>query len=731
VKYNKARQPQAALAFLKRIKDEAEAEKPPAAPIRKTLPVTVKRLWIDWELAGPLDLKKVGADNFLSHPATKPLLVAFGADDSFIQPIDLTVNPTLPDYLLEAILNPETTICAWNASFERKVLRYCYRIDLPAERFFDPSSLSRYLTHPGKLSEACRSLDMGTDGKDSAGTKLIALFCKASKTTQANIKKGQPPIYYKDRHSHPEQWAQFIAYCVQDVVAMRDATRLMESITTLPDSERLILLADQAINETGIPIDRAFVENANRLMNEEDARVRQQLIDKTGMKNPNSDHQIKKWLADHDYPMVSVAADCVEASLINPDTPGEVKEVLALRKLMSGAGPKKLKAILNNMSSDGRLRGQHVHYGASATGRWSGRSVQPQNLPKPEDAIKDRVEEITNCIRAGHTPDDIDPVSAVTSTIRSSFRPGSDKVLVIADYSMIEVRTLADLSGCKVMLDAFRNGEDVYKHFGAIIFNILYEEVTKKQRDFAKVPILGCGYQMGAARFQSYCKSFGHDITIDHDITIEEAQRLVTLYRDTYHEIQQFWKDCHAAAMQALQLKEIIELDDKLVFDARDERFMSVTLPSGRKLYYRDAHIILVHKEEWGGMVPMIVYRTQHQYKPADGEVEKVNNRRKPGVPYGFTDTYPGKLTENVNQAYARCILADGMTRALAAGLKVVTHIHDELVVEANRSDGEAVRQQLQDIMCTPPSWNPNLIVGAEAYISDFYRKEPKVKKNP
>jgi len=614
------------------------------------------------------------------------LMLAYALDDRDVHLWVPSENgATMPLPLEYALADPSVIKVAWNSAFERAIFLHCLGLDIPRENWLDPKFMARYAGMPAHLSDVSRILNLGDDGKDKEGKRLIKLFCVPNKKGVFN----QP----KD---HPEDWELFKAYAKQDVVAERTALRELSKAYSLPPRENKIAILDWKINERGMPVDLKFVTQKNIEVIAEKARLMEKFKAHTGLENPNSVTQLLPWLNARGYKFNSLGEAKVRAALSNGCT-AEVKRALELRLATSRSSTSKLTAALARTSADSRVRYCYTYYGAH-TGRWSGQGVQPQNLPR-------------NVVSIGE----------VEADMRAIFKAPAGTVLSVSDLSQIEVRVNAWLAGCETLLDIFRRideGEecDVYKDFAAnTMYQIPYDQVTKQMRQIAKSAVLGAGFGCGpgdllfsccgqpvAKGHTERCEQDGDEVktglwgyahNMGIDMSKEDAKQAVYAFRDGYWEIPQLWKNLEYAAYQCvLNPGKWIDGGD-LKFVARKER-MVIELPTGRRLYYRNPRVV---QGEWpdGRPKQMLTY---------DGK-------------YHREATYGGKLCENVVQAIARDVIAEGMLRADARGLDIVGHTHDEVICEG------AVLEQLNECLTEPMPWAPGIPLAADGYEAEVYKK--------
>lgn len=328
-------------------------------------------LHLDFETASRVDLKKCGLDNYAKDPSTKVLMLAWAVNDALPQ-MWFPHDGPMPEHLELMIRRSEIAKSAFNAEFERTILREVLKIETPAEAWADPMINARYASVAGNLEFVGKVLGLEEDkAKLAAGKKLIKLFCEPNK-------KGE----FNDRSSHPEQWTEFVEYCKRDVIAEREISRKLKAFE-LPPTEVLIYRLDQQINQRGLPVDMNFVLNASKIVSEERDALTKEFVELTGLENPNSVKQLLSWLKEHDYPFGSLGAKWVKKALLDTCMLESGRRALELRQLLAKSSTAKLEALANLTGPDGRLRYQYVYGGAARTLRWSGRGFQPQNLPRP------------------------------------------------------------------------------------------------------------------------------------------------------------------------------------------------------------------------------------------------------------------------------------------------------------------------------------------------------------
>jgi len=697
----------------------------------------MKKLWLDFETRSFIDLKACGLDRYAKDETTEVLMLAWAFDDDKVKLWIPILGQTMPPELHAGLIDHEVVKMAWNYNFEKDVFHYRLGYVIPQQEWFDPSILCANMSLPVGLDRAASALNIDIELKKTKYTgknKPVKLFSEPSKYTKTFLKKNPQitsPFYYKDWESHPEQWQAFCDYCCQDVVAERAVWYAAVAMKCeMTDGEVLAWLLDQRMNETGVWIDRKFVENAKALAEAEVGSIMTALKNITGCDNPNSGKQLGEWLRERKYQFDSLDKDHIAEALKNGHHWGmtpEAMHVLELKKKLGGSAYTKLETILERIGPDGRLRDQFVYHGAH-TGRWSGRGVQLQNLFKPTKEVSTLRAEIVEGIRnndlkiqtifsayndevAKWNATNTDPkkekkplkscptmMDAVAGTIRASFCPTPGNKFSVSDLAQIESRVLAALAGCQTMIDAYKSGLDLYKDIMAFLLEKPYSEITSGERANGKVIILGCGFGMGWEKFIEYAATFG--VTLDE----ATAKKYVTAFREKYHEIPSFWKELNAAVVTAVKANICIYVRG-LVVDGRNPQMLKIKLPCGRCLHYLDP-IVTQETTDWGKTYENVSY---HAWDAKGCQLKRL---------------YGGLLCENVVQAVARDILLNGMLEAEKVGFIIVMTIHDEVVGESPKTS-PLTYKDLEKAMTVTPSWAEGMgfILAAEGYDAEYYRK--------
>lgn len=653
----------------------------------------MRELFIDIETFSPVNLAKSGVYPYAENDDFELLLFGYSIDGGPVEVVDLAGGHQLPDTVLAALVDPHVVKWAFNAAFERICLSaWLARQDpelMAGRRFLDPAQWrctmvwSAYLGLPMSLDQVAAVLDLPVR-KDSVGKKLIRQFCTPAKPSVFN--QGgmrNPPA------SDPDGWEQFISYNRRDVeVELAIHDRLADF--PLPASEWDTYALDQRVNDTGIRLDRVLVDYAVACDRQHRATTLARAQELTGLANPNSPIQLKDWLAAHGASLQSLTKDEVAAAL---DTAtGEVREVLQLRGELAKSSVKKYEAMQHVAGRDGRGRGFLQFYGAGRTGRFAGRLVQVQNLPR--NYLPD-LAEARNLVRTG----DFEAVEllydsvpdTLSQLIRTAFIPADGHRFVVADFSAIEARVIAWLAGETTTLQAFRDGKDLYCETASRMFGVPVDKhgVNSGLRQKGKIAVLACGYQGGVGAL----KAMG---ALRMGIAESELHPLVDAWRAANPNVVQLWADINAAAIETISTRQPTHVGS-LIFTV-ESGIMFIALPSGRRLAYVKPKL---GENKFGGTA------ITH---------EGIMTGRK----WGQLETYGGKLTENIAQAVARDLLTYAMHQVDRAGHRIVMHVHDEIVVET----ATATVDEICELMATVPDWAQGLPLAADGYACDFYQKD-------
>ena len=651
-------------------------------------------LAIDIETYSDEDLPKTGVYRYAESPVFEITLLAYAYDDQEVHIVDLLQGETIPDRVLKDLVDQYVVKTAFNAAFERTCLAAYLGRYMPPEQWRCTSVLALTLGLPGNLGAVGDALRLGKDKKKmGVGRSLISYFCKPCKPTKVNGRRTR-----NFPHHDPDRWELFKTYCKQDVVSEREIRNRLLSFDLTPEEQALWCL-DQKINERGVRLDMQLVEHAIRCDELYAERLLAEAIELTGLQNPKSVTQLKKWLRDTDDIEVESLNKQVVPELLRGTANANVRRVLELRQEMAKSSVSKYKAMSRAVSKDGRVRGLHQFYGANRTGRWAGRVVQPQNLP--QNKLKD-LDLARNLLREGKY-DELEMMfgnvpDTLSQLIRTAMVASDGRQLMVVDFSAIEARVLAWLAWEKWRIDVFNTHGKIYEASAEQMFHLPPGSVGKGSpyRQKGKVAELALGYQGGAGALITMG-------ALKMGLTEDELDPIKIAWRAANKKIEQFWYDVERAAIRALVEKQpvLLPIADKraaLVF-SYEKGCLFIKLPSGRRLCYYRAR--MEHDVKFN--------KTAITYGGLDQKTKQWSDNIR---------TYGGKLVENLCQAIARDCLREGLFALDAAGFETVIHVHDEAV-----SDGGDLAQA-EAIMGTPIVWAPGLPLRGDGFITPYYKKD-------
>ena len=656
-------------------------------------------LSIDLETYSSINLKKSGAQAYMRSPDFEILLFAYSVDHAPVQIIDLAQGEKIPMWLEYAIFDPEYIKHAYNAGFEWGCLGQHFRKRLDPSQWRDTMLHSLYCGYTVSLESAGAALGLPEDKqKLNTGKALIRYFCNPCKPSKAN---GQRTRNFPQHD--PDRWRLFKEYCCQDVVTeMEIESRL--SPFPVPDFIQKQWETDLIINDRGVAVDMDFVHGALVLGETMKNNLTNEAITISGLSNPNSIKQLSTWLeAETGEEVSDLRKDTVSKMLGRDENNPTVQRMLEIRQELGKTSMKKYNAIENAVCADGRVRGLLQFYGANRTGRWAGRLVQVQNLPRtytePLDLARDlvRSKKLDNLKCVYGSVND-----TLSQLIRTAFVSSEGNVLIDADFSAIEARVIAWLAKEDWRLDVFRNGGDIYCASASQMFKVPVVKggVNGHLRQKGKVAELALGYQGSSGALINMG-------ALDMGIPEEDLPDIVRRWRDASPNICDLWYSFDAAALSVITNGGFVRVAGCTFtreFDVMQGRTcLTITLPSGRKLFYVDPAI---GENRWGN--PSISYMG-------------LNDKNK----WGRIETYGGKLVENCVQAIARDCLAISIERLETAGFPVVFHVHDEVVIEVTpySSDKEMLKQVVA-AMSEPIPWATGLPLNAEGWVGTYFKKD-------
>jgi DNA polymerase len=645
---------------------------------------------IDFETRSAVDLRKTGVYKYASDPSTDIWCMAYKApwsDDVLVwQPGD-AVDPYLEDWIRAGGL-----LSAWNANFERTIWnnimvgRYQWP-DTRINQWRCTMAQASAMGLPRALGQAAAVLGV-EEQKDKTGA---ALMLRMARPRKVNADGSYTWWNTKDKVD------ALVAYCRQDV---RTELSVAEVLNKMPDAERRLYQLDQRINDRGVALDVDLVHRVKALAGnasiEIDAEI--QRLTKGQVKAATNGMDLVAWLNSHGIATKSVDKQTVARLLTSDKLHPVIRQVLTLRQNGAKSSTAKYDAMLHAVNADGRMRGLLVYHGA-ATGRWSGKLVQPQNFPRPQKK-QDELDEIIAKLKADKDVSEHGAGTVLASDLLRSMLIAEDgHRLMFADYSAIEARVLAWVAGQNDLVETFNQydreiamgvqKEDIsiepYKLMASAIYNVKPEDISDNQRQVGKMAILGCGYNMGGKRFAEQCATMG--IKVDED----EAKRIVSVYREKNDRITQYWRDVEQDFVDRVK-------------DAGRVKTVGLPLPSGRLLTYHNPRIIQ-RETPWGAMRDTAQVDT----------LNSVTRQWTSQIIWG------GLLTENVVQATARDLMATAMMALEVKGYNVVLSVHDEIISEV--PDGFGSLDEMIDIMTRVPAWAQGCPINAEGKEGKRYRK--------
>lgn len=657
-------------------------------------------LSIDLETFSSVPIAKAGAQKYIASPDFEILLFAYSLNGAPPVCCDIAQGEHLPDWVLDALCDPQCLKHAYNAAFEWGCLSKFMGRQLPPEQWRCTMFHGLYAGYPAGLDAAGRALGLPEDKRKlSTGKALIRYFCVPCTPTKSNggRRRNLP-------NHDPARWELFKEYNAQDVTTEMEIERRL-SLITVPDWLQRQWETDLLINARGVAVDMEMVSGALEIGATVRERLTQEAVRISGLNNPNSVQQLSAWLEQETGEEVTDLRKDTVAKMIAqaPDIPG-VQRMLEIRQELGKTSTKKYDAIEQAVCPDGRVRGLLQFYGANRTGRWAGRLVQVQNLPRTytqplelaRNLVKQRKLDNLRLIY-GSVPD------TLSQLIRTAFVASDGNVLIDADFSAIEARVISWLAGEQWRLEVFKTHGKIYEASASQMFGVPIERIKKGNPEYAlrqkgKVAELALGYQGGAGALINMG-------ALDMGIPENDLPDIVQRWRDTNKRICDLWYKTNSAAVEAISTGSSVGVGRLLVsceYDAAHEvEYLTVLLPSGRKLYYNSPQI---GENKWGG--PSISYMGMDQTTKKWKRIE----------------TYGGKLVENCVQAVARDCLAQAIENLEAKGLPVVFHIHDEVVIDC-RAD-TATLDDVVNIMSQPIPWAPGLPLNANGWVGGFFKKD-------
>ncbi|MDU1114636.1 MAG: DNA polymerase [Clostridium butyricum] len=661
-------------------------------------------LSIDVETYCDLDIKDVGAYKYCRHPSFEILLFAYAFNDEPVEIVDFTTEEyakdtkditgwgLLPDRVVDALDDKNVLKSAFNANFERNAVS-AYGFDNLPEEWDCTMIKAMRLGLPSSLDMVGKALHFPEDKqKMKEGKALIQYFCKPCKPTKTNGGRTRN----LPEHA-PEKWEIFKEYCKQDVEVERDIRNKLSKYEVI-SKEKLLWNLDQEINDRGINLDLDMINRAIDCDEQLSYRLMNEARELTGLDNPNSLAQLKKWIGERvGYAVGSITKDTIPALIRDAESKGnvEVKRILELRQLMGKTSTKKYQTMINMRCDDGRVRGLLQFYGANRTGRWAGRGVQVQNLP--QNHLPD-LDDARNILKNG----DFDTLEflfdsipdTLSQLIRTAFIPTEGNRFIVADFSAIEARVIAYIAGEEWRLEVFKQGGDIYCASASKMFGVPVEKhgVNGELRAKGKIAELALGYGGAGGAIRAFDKA--------GSIPDEELPKIVSDWRKASPHITKLWWDVDKAAKKAIREKTTVTLHHGIKF-IYDPGVLFIELPSGRRLSY---------------------IRPKIEPGPYDKDIITYDGMQQTSRQWTRLETYGPKLVENIVQAFARDCLGETMFNVKEAGFNIVMHVHDELILDVPK--GESSVEEICELFAKPISWAPGIPLTADGYECDYYMKD-------
>ena len=654
----------------------------------------MRHLNIDIETYSPNDIS-FGVYRYCESEEFEILLFSYAYDFGEVHVVDLASGETIPDDVVLDLRRDEVIKHAYNAQFEITCLnRAGYQTFV--EQWRCTMIHGAYLGYPMGLAKLGKALGLPQDKlKDKAGAALIRYFSVPCKPTKKNGGRTRN----LPKHD-PDRWAAYVAYNKQDVVTEMECYRRLFAFPVPEEVEKQWQI-DIRMNATGVGIDRQLVNGALTIDEENKKSLLEEAYELTGLSNPNSRNQLLDWLnSNTNLELEKLTKDSVAAAMTDADD--LAKKVLTIRKKLAKSSVSKYEMMASATGNDGRLRGTLQFYGANRTGRWAGRLLQVQNLPRNYivnlDIARDLVKK-SDRVGLGLLFGDVS--DTLSQLIRTAIIAKDGYTLCVADFSAIEARVIAWLSGETWRQKVFAEGGDIYCASASSMFGVpvVKHGVNGHLRQKGKVAELALGYQGGV----NALKAMG---ALDMGLTEEELPNIVELWRQASPKIKELWYTVEKAAVYTVTTGNPMTLDHGITFRLEVDpfygyRYMTVELPSGRKLFYPDPHIKLNNFDK-----EAVHFKTQ------------LNNA------WVTESTYGGKLVENITQAVARDCLALTLTRLSGNGLPAIMHIHDEAVIEVPKDEADEYLDIVEKTFALPIPWAEGLVLTAAGFTNDYYMKD-------
>ena len=656
----------------------------------------MQNLSVDIETRSSVDIGKAGLYKYARSPDFAILLFAYKADERDVEIVDLARGERIPEEILEALQSPGVLKHAYHAAFEWYCLNRAGHVT-PVSQWRCTMAHGLYCGYPAGLEKAGEAIGLPPDKRKlTIGKALIRYFCVPCKPTRANGGRS----WNLPDHA-PEKWRLFKEYCMQDVVTENEILKRL-SLFPMPDDEEDLWQMDVLMNAFGVRVDTALVEGALSVSAVSEQKLMEEAAGLTHLPNPNSDTQLSGWIQERTGEEVENMQKATVSEMLGRNYPEDVHRMLEIRQQLGKTSVKKYITMDASKCEDDRIRGLTQYYGANRTGRWAGRMVQMQNLPRNYIRTLDYARETVKKknysglkLLYGNVPD------TLSQLIRTAFIPSEGNKFVVADFSAIEARVIAWLAGEQWVNEVFATHGRIYEATASQMFHVPIEKIVKGNPEYSlrqkgKVATLALGYQGGT----SALIQMG---ALDMGLSEEELPDIVQRWRDANPRIRDLWWKVQQASTACVQTAQpqavpglIFALEGDMVYG---QSFLTVRLPGGRKLFYPKPFI------------------SDNQFgRPAVHYYGLGANKK-----WGIESTYGGKMTENIVQAIARDCLAEILKRIRARGLQVVFHVHDEVIIDAPQ---DVTVEEICALMAEPVPWAQGLVLKGAGFEGKYYMKD-------
>lgn len=656
----------------------------------------MQHLSIDIETKSSVDIRKAGLYKYAQSPDFGILLFAYKVDDEEVRLVDLAQGESIPPYIQGALQSPEVIKHAYNAAFEWYCLnRAGYQTPIGQWRCTMVHGL--YCGYPAGLEMAGEAVGLPQDKRKlTAGRALIKYFCVPCKPTKTNGGRS----WNLPGHAR-EKWELFKEYCKQDVVTENEILKRL-SLYPVPVEEEKLWQMDVLMNAFGVRVDTEMLEGALFINGISEQKLTEEAVRLTGIANPNSEKQLTAWIYEKTGDGVPDLQKATVFEMLKRDYPEDVHRMLEIRQQLKKTSIEKYVTMKISKCGDNRIRGVTQFYGAGRTGRWAGRLVQMQNLPrnyiKTLDYARETVKKKNYSglrLLYGNVPD------TLSQLIRTAFIPSEGNHFVVADFSAIEARVIAWLAGEQWVNEVFATHGKIYEAAASQMFHVPIEKIVKGNPEYSlrqkgKAATLALGYQGGTAALIQMG-------ALDMGLPEDELPDIVQRWRNANPRIRDLWWKVQQASVNCVQTAQpqavphlIFALEGDLVYG---QSFLTVRLPGGRKLFYPKPFI----SDDRFGRSTVYYYGL--------GKSKK----------WEAIGSYGGKMTENIVQAIARDCLAEVLKRIQALGLQVVFHVHDEVIIDAPK---HVTVEEICALMAEPIPWAPGLVLKGAGFEGKYYMKD-------